>query len=271
MPTLKRYLASIYLISVAIAASSQAPKDMTPQNVDLSFAQGAHGNCPLVAITKWAIATYGVRPTSGILSVMTNADTSESVTLADGTVVTVTQDQKKLAASYSDFDSQEQKIDSRPSLADRRLVIETANRLYAVLAIREREGAADGRNVSANEFKEGLSDLQGGGSIDSMYEYLGFEVSDLDAFPNAVPNTFGSAGHVVFVLNEKGGDETYYRLNKYDEHGHPAEIASYNYRLGRGGHRWRYALATGPQATQRQVVVRQCEDNQVWKACKYKK
>jgi hypothetical protein len=138
------------------------------------------------------------------------------------------------------------------------------------LAIREREDSNDGRKVSDAEFKAGLSDLQGGGLIDSMYDYLGFAIFDSNDFPDALPNTFGSIGHVVFALNERGSDEDHYGLNQYDEHGDLAKISRYNYRLG-GGHRWRYALEATPPGTQRPVVVRQCEDHQRWKACFYKK
>ena len=254
----------ILLISATVSCFSQ-PAVLSPQDVDLSFKQSRNkGNCFEVAITKWAIATYGLKPTTGPLAVKPNDDGSESITLADGTVVTVTPGQEQAARTYSEFDPQPEKIDGRPTVAMRNQVVASASRLYAVMALRARGKATDGRTISTEAFQTMLSDLAG--VIDDMYGYLGFQISDSDSFPKRVENTFGSATHVVFVLNTRGSDVEHYKGNMYDEHGGELEVSHYDYPLKKG-HLWRYALADG--APGGSTVMRQCEDKQVWKACSY--
>ncbi len=249
----------------ALDVKAQAPLVFTPRTVDLAFVQG-NENCPSVAITKWAIASYGLPEGTGFLAVKTNADKTQSMTLADQTVVTVTPDQKVFAGHNAHFNPPTMTDTASPSSADQLSIVDRANLLYAVLAIRKTRASNDGRTLPSGIFASKVKSLNSGGEVDELFELLGFKIIDDADFPASIPNVFGSAVHVVFVMDEKNNGV--YARSLYDEHGTLAAISEYDYSKGRHGHLWRYALASKPGSDVQNTIVRQCERSpSVWAAC----
>lgn len=252
-----------YTARPAQAQDAEQLVSLNPKTVALAYKQ--HGtNCPSVAITKWAIASYGLDRSTGPFSVKVNPDKSESVTLANGEVVVVTPEQKKTAARHSSYDTQVMTDDpAAPDAALRQRVVDRANLLSAALAI-ALEGQRDGRTMDDAVFDSAFRDrLNKGGEVDYYFELFGFKLADLSQFPNTLPNVYGSSCHVVFAMHAAGSGA--YNENLYDHFGELHPLSSYRFDHGT---RWRYALKADPGSTSSNVVVRQCFRRRIgWGAC----
>ena len=114
----------------------------------------ASAQLPCVAITKWVIATYGMRASAGAFSITVNADRSESgIARRQATGGTITPAQELIAAAHSDFNARLLSTEADlPSVEVRKEATDQANRLYAVLAVLKAGQQLDGRLLSPDVF-----------------------------------------------------------------------------------------------------------------------
>ena len=208
----------------------------------VSYSQGNKDNCGSVALTKLVLALYGVSPQGGPFSHRVLGDGSVAVQLADGSVVTVTEQELRLAARESGMEA---------GAGD---LLGTANLLYAVMAVRLAQ-ARDGRGVDRVAFARALKMLGKGGDDadeDKLAPLLGFAFDDRSA-DNSAKEVYllSSPLHVAFAFE-----------SSYDEHGEEASTRNFRreYRDAENDVMFRDFLETWHGPDGRPVLVRQCSE-----------